>query len=416
VSYSPISGTQTTQTHKCFLDGRTLLLFDTPGFDDTYRGDADILADIAENLSASYKQNLRLSGIVYLHRIKDERMTNAILRNLTMFQNLCGKDAFQNVTLATTFWDELQDIAKGESRELQLIEEPDWWGYMAQKGSRVRRFMNTRDSALKVLAEIAGLKKVPLQIQKEIVDEGKGVKETTAGAALNKELAALTAKHAEDLKRLKLQIEQAKRDHDTELQAITEKMQKDKQAIIDSLADEQEALNADRREELRRVEQSFSDQMLRLQRELQTKNDQEKLEFEKSFRQEREEIVSQFNIQIAQANQASQDLLKLLEKAQGTNKKEYSKILQDLKREREVLSAERQRWETERKETESALLELNTKLATAGAENRIDLEKRIAELESKKRSAARRIMELLAPLGTIVSLVFNILGMLPTGY
>ena len=60
-------GTQETKMHECLVDGKQFVLFDTPGFDDTYRGDADILASLAENLSASYKNNLKLSRVIYLH-------------------------------------------------------------------------------------------------------------------------------------------------------------------------------------------------------------------------------------------------------------------------------------------------------------------------------------------------------------
>jgi hypothetical protein len=71
--------------------------------------------------SASYKTNLKLSGIIYLHGIKDERVTNTIMRNLAMFRSLCGDKPLKNVALVTTFWDELLDKAKGEKREQQLI-------------------------------------------------------------------------------------------------------------------------------------------------------------------------------------------------------------------------------------------------------------------------------------------------------
>ncbi|KAF2462660.1 uncharacterized protein BDR25DRAFT_330114 [Lindgomyces ingoldianus] len=162
-------------------------------FDDTHRGDADILAEIAETLSATYKNKLKLSGIIYLHRIKDERMTNAIMRNLTMFRKLC-------------------DVTKAERREKQLVEERTWWGYMESKGSKTRRFMNTRESALEIIAEIAGLPRVALQIQREMVGEGLDVNKTTAGEALNKELTDLAAKHTEELKKLQTEMEQAIKD------------------------------------------------------------------------------------------------------------------------------------------------------------------------------------------------------------
>lgn len=49
--------------------------------------------------------------------MKDERMANAVMRNLTMFRKLCGDNAFENVVLVTTVWDNVRDQRKGMSRE-----------------------------------------------------------------------------------------------------------------------------------------------------------------------------------------------------------------------------------------------------------------------------------------------------------
>ncbi|KAF8857614.1 hypothetical protein BDZ45DRAFT_705165 [Acephala macrosclerotiorum] len=299
--------TQSTESYECFIGGRQFLLFDTPGFDDTYKGDADILAEIAEVLSASYKNKLKISGIVYLHRIKDERMTNAIMRNLSMFRKLCGDDAFKNVTLATTFWDEMQDISKGESREKQLVENKQWWGYMANKGSRVRRFKNTRESAWEIIGELAGLPKVALQIQREMVDQGLRVNDTTAGEALNKELAELAAKHTEELKKIQAEMQQAIKDRDFDLQEAMKEMEREKKELIQHLENEQEALRADRREEIRRLEQSFSDKLLQLERD---RNDRDQELDKLEARLIRERLESETRIQEALAT--SSDALGLI--------------------------------------------------------------------------------------------------------
>src|SRR5882757_10579495 len=53
-------GTQEIKSYEFLSQGHRILLFDTPGFDDTYRLDADILAELAETLSAMYKNKLKL--------------------------------------------------------------------------------------------------------------------------------------------------------------------------------------------------------------------------------------------------------------------------------------------------------------------------------------------------------------------
>ena len=79
-------------------------LIDTPGFDDTNRKDADVLKEVATFLASTYKENKKVSGILYPHRIIDIRMGGSAKRNLRMFMQLCGPDCFPNVVLVTTMW------------------------------------------------------------------------------------------------------------------------------------------------------------------------------------------------------------------------------------------------------------------------------------------------------------------------
>lgn len=81
---------------------------------------------------------VRLNGIIYLHRITDVRMQGSAKKNLLMFKQLCGPDALKNVVLATTMWS-LVNPTDGQAREKELISTPEFWGWMLQKGSRVER-------------------------------------------------------------------------------------------------------------------------------------------------------------------------------------------------------------------------------------------------------------------------------------
>ena len=66
-----------------------------------------------------------LSGLLYFHRISDNRMAGTPLKNLRMFEELCGKNAFHSVILTTTMWDEV-DGETGEERERELKEKYCW--------------------------------------------------------------------------------------------------------------------------------------------------------------------------------------------------------------------------------------------------------------------------------------------------
>jgi len=122
-----------------------------------------------------------LSGLLYFHRISDNRMAGTPLRNLNMFKDLCGRDNFKNVVLVTTMWDEVfEDV--GLQREQELKE--DLWKAMIRLGSTTRRFHLTEESAWEIINTIP--KSPPgerLQIQREMVDENKPIHKTSAWSA-----------------------------------------------------------------------------------------------------------------------------------------------------------------------------------------------------------------------------------------
>jgi len=77
-------------------------------------------------------------------------MAGTPLKNLRMFENLCGED-FNGIILTTTMWSEV-DEELGAERELELKEE--YWRSMIERGSSVKRFLYTRQSAFEILMPI----------------------------------------------------------------------------------------------------------------------------------------------------------------------------------------------------------------------------------------------------------------------
>ena len=132
-------GTTTVDVYPCRISSTAnVYLIDTPGFDDTNRSDNEVLCEIASWLTASYNAKIRLSGIIYLHRISDVRMQGSAKKNLFMFRKLCGPEALKNVILATTMWDRISET-EGKARENELTTTPDFWGWMLSQGSRIHR-------------------------------------------------------------------------------------------------------------------------------------------------------------------------------------------------------------------------------------------------------------------------------------
>ncbi|KAJ3574180.1 hypothetical protein NP233_g1925 [Leucocoprinus birnbaumii] len=111
---------------------KDIILVDTPGFDDTYKSDLEILQLISKWLEKTGVRNIRLRGVLYLHRITDNRMAGTPLKNLEIFEKICGPKWFSRVVLVTTMWDELgsENTEMGDAREDEL--KNDFW-----KGMRV---------------------------------------------------------------------------------------------------------------------------------------------------------------------------------------------------------------------------------------------------------------------------------------
>jgi GTP-binding protein EngB required for normal cell division len=167
------------------LKGYRLVLVDTPGFDDTYMGDAEILGRIAKWLETSYREEKALGGVVYLHDISHDRFSGTARRNLDMFRYLCGEDALNNVVLGTTKWGRIT-ADDGDRREREL--EDIHWKPLIDKGSMVRRSKGDLESAWDVI-DVLLFKAIEsmdtaLEIQQELVDHQKIIPETRAGREL----------------------------------------------------------------------------------------------------------------------------------------------------------------------------------------------------------------------------------------
>src|SRR4051812_36256118 len=169
--------------------GTLVYLVDTPGFDDSDRSDVDVLRELATWLKTAYEVNIKLDGIIYLHRVTDVRMQGSAARNLRMFKFLCGDNALRKVILATTRWEEVQKKV-GIQREQELKTTSAYWGSMITLGSRVERHYNNRESAMKLIdSYLPGSDTMSLEIQNEMVLEKAELPQTKAGKSLNEDIS-----------------------------------------------------------------------------------------------------------------------------------------------------------------------------------------------------------------------------------
>jgi len=153
-------------------------------------------------LTASrYKQNIQLTGLLYFHRISDNRMAGTPLKNLRLFEKLCGDD-FHRIVLTTTMWDEV-DEETGAQREREL--KSIYWRSMIERGSSVKRFLQNRPSAFGILTPIFDEvnKNSSLLLQREMVNLQIQLRQTTADRTCFLEVEKLVSRHQKALSRVR---------------------------------------------------------------------------------------------------------------------------------------------------------------------------------------------------------------------
>ena len=209
VSFWP--GTQDVEEVPCRIGDRNVILVDTPGFNDTVRSDTEILMSLVDWMKESYKEK-ELSGIIYLHSISDVRMTRSSLQNLRMFRKLCGDDNLQNVILATTKWGTTPEN-DALAREKELCDNNEFWGLMIKDRALVERFENTKESARYLVEKIlkTGKETFTPKIQHEVVEQGKKLSDTDAGAFIDEALIEQAKKHQEEVNALREEQERARK-------------------------------------------------------------------------------------------------------------------------------------------------------------------------------------------------------------
>ena len=129
-------------------------------------------------------------------------MAGTPLKNLRMFEELCGKNAFHNVILTTTMWDEV-DMETGCIREEEL--KSNYWQSMIERNSTTSRFMGSRESALGLIEPLidAANKKSSLLLQQEMVDMRNKLPATSAGLRLFSEMERLVRERQDALERIR---------------------------------------------------------------------------------------------------------------------------------------------------------------------------------------------------------------------
>ena len=128
-------------------------------------------------------------------------MAGTPLRNVHIFEQLCGQE-FSTIVLTTTMWDEV-DLEIGEQREKELREI--YWKSMIDRGSTVKRFLSTPASAFDLLRPMLSRANdiQTLRLQEEVADLGTKLRETDAGRMLAIQVEELVTKQQKLLRAMR---------------------------------------------------------------------------------------------------------------------------------------------------------------------------------------------------------------------
>ena len=127
-------------------------------------------------------------------------MTGSAVKNLDMFQRLCGEESLKNVMLLTTKWDKAPENAR--NHEAELIK--DFWAVMIKLGSshpkRIGKGVDPSSSIVEpvsdVITPMLQFQPTFLQIQREL-GNGKELIDTAAGQYVDRELSYAIEKYKE---------------------------------------------------------------------------------------------------------------------------------------------------------------------------------------------------------------------------
>ncbi|PPR03423.1 hypothetical protein CVT24_012692 [Panaeolus cyanescens] len=227
VGHSLLSCTQEidTYTYVDSRDGRRIIFVDTPGFDDTNLADFLILQMITQWLSKTYSANVKLSGILFFHRISDNRMGSTAIHHLEVFLNLCGNSSLANVVLVSNMWDELkEEIAVEREKHLKSV----YWNQLIQHGARTARHDATAASCRRIVDLIlkAPRNKTTLLIQNEMVDKQLPFHSTSVAATLKKRLLEVISSLAALIRTLDCHHDEARKEVELNKKALLDKQVK----------------------------------------------------------------------------------------------------------------------------------------------------------------------------------------------
>ena len=164
-----------------------------------------------------------VTGVLFLHRISDNKFSQTADRISNMLKSLCGDDAMSHLMLCTTMWDRVSEDV-GHDRFDELCDTGAWED-MISKGASTGMICNVdpnaQRNAEKIMSElIKHANPVEVAIQDELVNQNKTVAQTGAGKVLSKHLQATKAEAERKMSELQEKLNKEKEAKDAKAQEL----------------------------------------------------------------------------------------------------------------------------------------------------------------------------------------------------
>lgn len=200
--------------------------------------------EVANWLAEGYSNNIKLTGIIYLHPINSPRVGGTAMKNLRMFKKLCGFNGLGSVVLATTMWSVAD--AKAPQRERELVQTDGFWKEMIEQGSRIFRVDSGsagKNSAHKIVEHLVRRnRKVAMQVQTEMVEKKLSLDQTGAGQEMNQEIAKMRKMYETKMAKLSEEMKEALAKKDIEHQKELKGLKRELDAKIEQTEVDMEKL------------------------------------------------------------------------------------------------------------------------------------------------------------------------------
>ena len=192
-----------------------------------------------------------LAGVIYVHRVSENRFGGVAGRNFNLFRKLCGGSALKNAVLVTNMRG-VNTRGISEAREKELSGKN--FKPALDKGAQMVQHHDTTKSAHDIIRRIVRNQPVALQIQRELVDERKDIIDTAAGESISRELREHIRQYQAELKEVRERMVQAQKVKDEVTRRELEEAKRGLEEKVKKIKKASEGVNANYAAEMGRAD------------------------------------------------------------------------------------------------------------------------------------------------------------------